>query len=207
MTRNRAVVLVVFVCLTTAGLVGAQNCIITPDTISYIVNNAVAPETGYIHIGNFNGPLGANDVDLDNILINGVYKPAFALVMNYHPDFEGKVIRIGIYLPDFSQTYEDPWWDTTETTYSVTLPYFDGSSFTYEGTFTAIGHISGDVNGDRLLNAGDAMYLINYIFRSGPVPSEPILRADTNGDDAINIGDVTYLINYLYRNGLPPAHH
>ncbi|MEZ5359334.1 MAG: dockerin type I repeat-containing protein [Candidatus Zixiibacteriota bacterium] len=198
--------LLVLVCLNFGNVMYAQDCKLSPDTISYIVNNAVEPATGYIHIGNFWGPLGATEVDLESILINDQYEPAFALVMNYHPDFEGKVLRIGIYLPDFSQTYA-PWWDTTETTYSVSLMYEDGSGATYEGTFTAIGHISGDANGDRTINIGDPTFLINYIFRSGPMPPAPALRADANGDGTVNIGDITYLINYIFRGGQAPVHH
>ncbi len=194
------------ICIQPSFAQNPQSAVILPDTISFIVNNAIDPIEGFIHLGNFWGPLGASDVDLESIMINDVYEPEFALVMNYHPEFEGKVIRLGIYLQDFNQTY-GPWWDTTETTFLVTGNFTDVSNFTIDATFTAIGHTSGDVNGDRFVNAGDPLYLINFIFRSGPQPPFPILRADANGDETVNIGDVAYLINYLYRSGSAPVSH
>lgn len=61
----------------------------------------------------------------------------------------------------------------------------------------------GDANGDGVINVGDVVYLVNYLYRSGdpPIPEE---AGDCNCDGIVNIGDVVYLVNYLYRNGDPP---
>ena len=48
------------------------------------------------------------------------------------------------------------------------------------------------------------IYLINYIFKSGPAP-DPLCVGDANGDDTINIGDAVYLINYIFKGGLAPV--
>ena len=61
----------------------------------------------------------------------------------------------------------------------------------------------GDCNGDGDINVGDVVYLVNYLYRSGPSP-EPLEAGDCNCDDTVNVGDVVYLVNYLYRGGLEP---
>lgn len=66
-----------------------------------------------------------------------------------------------------------------------------------EGTF-----LRGDANGDGSLNIGDAVFLVNYQFRSGPAPDPPEL-GEANCDDTPNIGDIVAIINYLYRNWPP----
>lgn len=61
----------------------------------------------------------------------------------------------------------------------------------------------GDVNGDWVVNVGDVVALVNYLYREGN-PPESLNQADVNGDCEVNIGDVVYLVNYLYRNGPAP---
>ena len=62
----------------------------------------------------------------------------------------------------------------------------------------------GDANGDGIIGPGDVVYLINYLFRSGPAP-DPLERGDCNCDGEVGPGDVVYLINYLFRYGPPPC--
>lgn len=61
----------------------------------------------------------------------------------------------------------------------------------------------GDADGDGGINVADAVYLINYIFKSGPAP-DPLCAGDVDTDDAINIADAVYLINYIFKGGPPP---
>ena len=64
--------------------------------------------------------------------------------------------------------------------------------------------VCGDVNGDGVVELGDVVYLINFLYRSGPAP-EPLEAGDVNTCDAVvELGDVVYLINYLFKNGPPP---
>ncbi len=62
----------------------------------------------------------------------------------------------------------------------------------------------GDANCDGTVTASDAVYLINYLFRSGPPPN-PVEAGDANCEGTVNSADVIYLLNYLFRNGLPPC--
>ena len=61
-----------------------------------------------------------------------------------------------------------------------------------------LGYVCGDVNNDSLVNIGDVIYLINFLYRAGP-PPDPLEAADVNYDGLTDLGDVVFLINYLYR--------
>jgi hypothetical protein len=45
------------------------------------------------------------------------------------------------------------------------------------------------------------VYIINYVFYSGPTPVGP---SDVNSDGVIDIGDIVFLITYLFYNGPEP---
>jgi Dockerin type I domain len=63
--------------------------------------------------------------------------------------------------------------------------------------------IAGDANADGRINVGDAVFLINYIFKSGPAPS-PLEAGDANCDFRVNVGDAVFLINYIFKGGPKP---
>ena len=63
----------------------------------------------------------------------------------------------------------------------------------------------GDANNDGVIDVGDVVYLINYLFRNGPAPKPDRCSGDCNGDSIVDVGDVVYLINYLFRNGPTPG--
>lgn len=67
-----------------------------------------------------------------------------------------------------------------------------------------LSYIPGDANGDGTVNIGDAVMLVNYIFKSGPAP-DPLDAGDANCDGAVNIGDAVYLIDYIFHGGPPPG--
>ncbi|MDH4223876.1 MAG: PQQ-binding-like beta-propeller repeat protein, partial [candidate division Zixibacteria bacterium] len=64
--------------------------------------------------------------------------------------------------------------------------------------------IRGDVNSNSELSAADVVYLISYLFRSGPLP---VIweTGDVNCDDGISVSDAIYLINYLWKGGPAPC--
>jgi hypothetical protein len=71
-------------------------------------------------------------------------------------------------------------------------------------------YICGDADGsggDPAVDIDDVVFLINYIFASGPQP-EPIEAGDADcsgGDPAVDIDDVVYLINYIFGGGYAPC--
>lgn len=65
----------------------------------------------------------------------------------------------------------------------------------------------GDGNGDENVEITDAVYLINYLFKSTAPPECPspyTCCADANGDGESTIADVVYLINYMFKSGPEP---
>jgi hypothetical protein len=65
-------------------------------------------------------------------------------------------------------------------------------------------YISGDANGDGVINVADVVYLVNFLYRGGD-PPVPMGAGDANCDDIVNVADIVYLVNYLYRGGDPPG--
>jgi hypothetical protein len=64
-------------------------------------------------------------------------------------------------------------------------------------------YLLGDATGDGLIDIGDVVGLINFLFKNGSAP-EPFLSGDDNCDGNVDIGDVVYLINYLFKAGPAP---
>ncbi len=67
-----------------------------------------------------------------------------------------------------------------------------------------IGFMRGDANGDWIIDTGDVIYLINYLFTGTSAP-DPLWVGDCNCDDVVDTGDVVYLINYLFAGTSPPG--
>jgi len=67
------------------------------------------------------------------------------------------------------------------------------------------GYHFGDANNDGTINVTDVVYLINYLFISGPEPVPLWIIGDVNCDEKVNVSDVVYLINYLFISGPEPC--
>lgn len=63
--------------------------------------------------------------------------------------------------------------------------------------------VLGDANRDNSANIGDAVFVINLVFKGGP-EAEPKKIADINGDCSVNIGDAVYMVTNVFKNGDPP---
>jgi photosystem II stability/assembly factor-like uncharacterized protein len=64
--------------------------------------------------------------------------------------------------------------------------------------------LRGDLTNDGNIDLGDVVYLVSYLYRSGPEP-EVMGSGDCNCDGSIDVGDVVYLVNYLFRSGPMPC--
>jgi len=63
----------------------------------------------------------------------------------------------------------------------------------------------GDPNNDGIVNIGDPVFLINYIWREGAAPIPYALcSGDAQADCFCNVGDAVYIINYIFREGPYP---
>jgi hypothetical protein len=65
--------------------------------------------------------------------------------------------------------------------------------------------LTGDANDNQAINSSDIIYIVNYVFKSGPapLPFEPVGDVDCSGD--ITSGDVIYLVNYVFKGGIGPC--
>ena len=72
------------------------------------------------------------------------------------------------------------------------------------GYVYAVFVMRGDANADGIIELGDIVYLINFVYKGGDPPC-PMEAGDANCDGVVELGDIVYLINYVYKNGPPPA--
>jgi len=70
-------------------------------------------------------------------------------------------------------------------------------------TIKYIQFLRGDANGDGVIDLGDVLYIISYLYKGGPEPL-PLEAGDCSCDGVVDLGDVLYLISYLYKGGPPP---
>jgi hypothetical protein len=64
--------------------------------------------------------------------------------------------------------------------------------------------LSGGPNGDGVIDIDDAVYLIQYIFVSGPGPVPNECCGNVDGVGSVDIDDVVYLISFIFGGGPPP---
>ncbi|MCP4566228.1 MAG: hypothetical protein GY841_01470 [FCB group bacterium] len=78
------------------------------------------------------------------------------------------------------------------------------SGYSSSASFNFVRFICGDANGDLAINVGDAVHLINYVFKGGDAP-DPMEAGEVNCDGALNVGDAVYVINYVFKGGDVPC--
>lgn len=79
----------------------------------------------------------------------------------------------------------------------------DETAVLFDYTYT-IWEMSGDANNDGEFNVGDAVFMINLVFKGGPEPVNP-KEADANCDGFGNVGDAVYMINQIFKGGPDPC--
>jgi hypothetical protein len=64
---------------------------------------------------------------------------------------------------------------------------------------------AGDANGDGQVNIGDAVHIINHIFKGGPHPTPfQIYSCDATANCQCDVGDPVWIIGYVFKGGPPP---
>jgi thiol-disulfide isomerase/thioredoxin len=101
-------------------------------------------------------------------------------------------------------------WDT-EGTYDVTVRAKDiheGNISDWSAPTSILIHpyMAGDANGDFMVNILDVVFIIDYLYNTGPMP-DPYYSGDANGNGIVNIIDISYLIDYLYNQGPAPVYY
>jgi len=181
----------------------AAATIADPDSVDM---NEELPSDITIYLGDFADGKTANDVAPGSVMINGTITPQSVTVLTSHPSFTGPVLEVKVATGEFLSGYGSII-DTVDKIYTASWQYTGSPSTLYMyGQVTLIGvdFMPGDANGDWQVNIGDAVFLINYIFKGGAAP-DPLDIGDTNCDGSINIGDPVHLINYIFKGGPPPG--
>ncbi|MGB2805812.1 MAG: S8 family serine peptidase [Candidatus Zixiibacteriota bacterium] len=130
----------------------------------------------------------ANGTSLSTPLIGG----AAAVILSAHPGWTPMQVREALMMSGDHALFPDNnyGWGVPDILAAIQYSFY----------------LTGDVTGDEKINVSDVVFLVNYLYKEGPVPS-PLLLGDVNCDDDINVGDVIYLVNYLYQGGTEPCSH
>jgi hypothetical protein len=135
----------------------------------------------------------ATDADGDSIILTAINTPANSSFAD-----SGNGAGSFTFNPDYTQSG----------TYNVTFKASDkelvDSETVVVTVYEAAGYIYGDANGDGTVNVADVVYLVSYLFKSGPAP-DPLSSGDANCDGKVTVSDVVYIINYLFKGGPKPA--
>jgi len=62
----------------------------------------------------------------------------------------------------------------------------------------------GDANADGVIDLGDILFLVSYLYKGGPAPV-PYETGDPDCNKTIDLGDLLYLVSYLYKGGPAPS--
>lgn len=93
--------------------------------------------------------------------------------------------------------------DAEQGTFPVTITG-TGGGISREAEFELVTFIRGDADGNGMIDVGDPIYILNYLFKAGPAP-DPLLAGDANCNQIVNLGDAVYLLGYLFKGGDPPG--
>lgn len=66
--------------------------------------------------------------------------------------------------------------------------------------------LTGDCNADSVITAADIIYLVNYVFRSGPEPIPCVALGDVNCSGSITAADMVSMAAYIFRGGDRPCY-
>jgi hypothetical protein len=184
----------------------SEQLVLDPDPIRAAMARPLDPQCVHIYLGGDFAPgYDVNDINLASLLVNSSLPAVQTEVLSSYPDFTGPVLDICVDMATFVRSY-GVLYNTTTQSYCVEGAMGDATPFSLCDDFSYVGHISGDVNLDGSVNILDLSYLINYIFRQGPTPQDPV-EADINADsNSANILDLNYMINFIFRQGPPPLH-
>jgi outer membrane protein assembly factor BamB len=80
----------------------------------------------------------------------------------------------------------------------------DGVVYAFKSLVTEPQYLCGDADSSGDVDIDDVVFLITYIFASGP-PPEPLAAGDADCSGFVDIDDVVYLINYIFASGPAPC--
>jgi hypothetical protein len=118
----------------------------------------------------------------------------------------GEVLKIFLTIDSFALGSQTAVIDTTSFAsirLALTSPSSSYTPIVFTGAIMSKTVIRGDCNRDLTINLLDLLYLVNYVFRSGPFPVT-VQAGDNNRDFSVDVIDLNYIVNYVFRGGPPP---
>jgi hypothetical protein len=67
-----------------------------------------------------------------------------------------------------------------------------------------LGYYRGDVNKDGKFDVADIIYMVNFLFKGGPMPVEFKDQGNVNNDTKTDVADVIYMVNNRFKGGPYP---
>jgi len=95
----------------------------------------------------------------------------------------------------------------TDSIFIYFIPYFNGVEHDCEVLrfgVSSLSYICGDANASGEVDIDDIIYIVGYIFASGPEPN-PMESGDVNCSGFVDIDDVIFLIGYIFASGPWPC--
>jgi hypothetical protein len=65
--------------------------------------------------------------------------------------------------------------------------------------------VTGDLDGNGLLQSADVIRMVNYVFKSGATPTPCAGVADANCDNAVQSADIIRMVNHVFKGGVAPC--
>ncbi len=90
----------------------------------------------------------------------------------------------------------------SSTNYKMGIGFWYGAGGT---TVVCPIEITGDVNVNGTITSADIIYLVGYVFKSGPTPLPCEASGDVNCSENVTSADIIYLVNHVFRSGPLPC--
>ncbi len=179
---------------------------VEPELISYLKPNpqrivfkfSIEPIMDTVFLG-WSTALNVDGINGSSIMINDSIAPVSTTLLSSHPGHSGPVWQIVFPAKEFLETYGLLWGSTMQD-YSVSGVFADSSAFVVNSSIEVIGHRGGDINRNGRLDIADLVFLVDYIFRGGPLP-DPIEAGDANYDGSVTVLDILVLVDHIFRGG------
>ncbi len=178
--------------------------ILDSDSLHMTESFAVDPEYATLTIAFADSVTGVADIVASTIRINEFVEVFNPMIIDSHPDFDYRVLEADVFKPDLINSYM-PLWDVKWYEYTVTAELTDGSPLEFHNMVKIVGRFSGDANNDGLVNIGDAIFLVRYLY-GGEAAPDPLEAGDVNCDLTVDLADMVTIINYVFRGGPAPSH-
>ena len=175
----------------------AAKTTISKNQYHVIESFTIEPAYATIYMGNIEQAIDVSSIIESSIIVNSSAVPSSVEILSSFPNYNGKVLKLEVPLRNLFGEYS-PVWNTITAVYSITAVTAAERSVRALGSFTLTGRLRGDVNQDGAVNIADLTLLVDFLFRSGPLP-EPLELSDVNSDGSVNILDLTKLVDYLFR--------